>query len=208
MRRAVRSEVRQSALNMRTTESLRRHLENEAAKSGRTLSHEVEYRLERSFAEDGTYTTSVNAGILRDLASFFMLIGFQRDQNNNAAQRDIIRAAFYEILAAHLPVKDQPQGLAAAASGLLGFDLPASAADEPLPEGIDYEKVKAASLKVVEAVIASSHLTAFSSIASQPTPPFGFHSDKFAAKSFVSHVAGQPMKLSEVSKLADPKTEE
>ena len=39
------------ALNMRTTFELRRQLEEAAAESGRSLTREVEHRLERSFTE-------------------------------------------------------------------------------------------------------------------------------------------------------------
>ena len=39
-------------LNMRTTKELREKLERAAAKSGRSLVGEVEYRLERSFDRD------------------------------------------------------------------------------------------------------------------------------------------------------------
>lgn len=47
------SENRRSALNMKTTADLRERLEQAAAKSGRSLTHEVEHRIERSFFEDG-----------------------------------------------------------------------------------------------------------------------------------------------------------
>jgi hypothetical protein len=39
-------------LNMRTTKEIRERLEGAAAKSGRSLAQEVEYRLERSFAKE------------------------------------------------------------------------------------------------------------------------------------------------------------
>jgi uncharacterized protein (DUF1778 family) len=41
-------------LNMRTTKEIRERLERAAAKSGRSLAQEVEYRLERSFDREAT----------------------------------------------------------------------------------------------------------------------------------------------------------
>ncbi|MCJ2065752.1 hypothetical protein MKK63_24050 [Methylobacterium sp. J-088] len=195
MRRAVRSEVRQSALNMRTTETLRRHLETEAAKSGRTLSHEIEYRLERSFSEDGTYTTATNAAVLRDLASIFMLVGFESKSGGNAAQRDILRAVFDKVLLAHLPDNGPSYGLLADPNK----DMAASDAKNAKKSGLDYEAVKENCLKLTEAVLASSHLAAISSVVSQSQPPFGFQSNKFAAGNFISHVLGLPAKLKDLA---------
>jgi hypothetical protein len=51
MPKTVTSEGKRHPLNMRTTEDIREKLENAAAVSGRSLAQEVEYRLERSFAE-------------------------------------------------------------------------------------------------------------------------------------------------------------
>lgn len=44
-----RAEGKRYPLNMRTTKEMREKLERAAAKSGRSLVGEVEYRLERSF---------------------------------------------------------------------------------------------------------------------------------------------------------------
>jgi hypothetical protein len=51
---ARRKEGKRHPLNMRTTKELREKLEQAAAKSGRSLVGEVEYRLERSFDRDET----------------------------------------------------------------------------------------------------------------------------------------------------------
>ena len=45
-------EGKRTPLNMRTTRELRERLEREAADSGRSLAQEIEFRLERSFAEE------------------------------------------------------------------------------------------------------------------------------------------------------------
>lgn len=51
-KKAVTSEVRRSLINVRTTADIRRRLEEAAASSGRSLTHEIEHRLEQTFAED------------------------------------------------------------------------------------------------------------------------------------------------------------
>lgn len=51
-RKAVTSEAKRFALNMKTTEEIRRRLEAAAQASGRSLTHEVEHRLEQSFQEE------------------------------------------------------------------------------------------------------------------------------------------------------------
>tara|TARA_R110002110_G_scaffold96991_1_gene249456 strand:- start:38 stop:451 length:414 start_codon:yes stop_codon:yes gene_type:complete len=43
------NEVKKAPLNMRTTPEVRNRLEAAAAQTGRSLTHEVEFRLERSF---------------------------------------------------------------------------------------------------------------------------------------------------------------
>lgn len=49
---APRSVPRRAPLNMKTTPELRERLESAAEKSGRALTHEVEHRIEKSFAFD------------------------------------------------------------------------------------------------------------------------------------------------------------
>ena len=51
---ARKREGKRYPLNMRTTKELRQKLEQAAAKSGRSMVAEVEYRLERSFDRDET----------------------------------------------------------------------------------------------------------------------------------------------------------
>lgn len=51
-RKAVTSEAKRFALNMKTTEEIRRRLEEAARASGRSLTHEVEHRLELSLQEE------------------------------------------------------------------------------------------------------------------------------------------------------------
>jgi TraY domain len=51
-RKAVEGAGKRVPLNMKTTEAIRARLEAAAAASGRSLTHEVEYRVERSFDHD------------------------------------------------------------------------------------------------------------------------------------------------------------
>ena len=48
-KKAVASESRRCLINVRTTEAMRKQLEEAAAASGRPLIHEIEHRLERAF---------------------------------------------------------------------------------------------------------------------------------------------------------------
>lgn len=48
-KKAVVSEARRCLLNVRTTEAIRKKLEEAAAESGRSLIHEIEHRIESSF---------------------------------------------------------------------------------------------------------------------------------------------------------------
>jgi hypothetical protein len=50
---AKKAEIKRYPLNMRTTKGVRERLERAAAKSGRSLAQEVEWRLERSLDFDG-----------------------------------------------------------------------------------------------------------------------------------------------------------
>lgn len=173
MRRAVRTEVRQSTLNMRTTEKLRNHLEAQAAKSGRTLSHEVEYRLERSFAEDAVYTTPTNAAILRDLAGVFQIVGFDRNSPGNEACKAVLLKVFERIVSAHLMAPEAEAGL----GGLLRASKSKSDPFAADPER--YKRMEETILRLTDAVIATSAL-AETSTAPDSAPvvsskaPFGF----------------------------------
>ena len=48
----ARREGKRAPLNMRTTETLRRRMEQTASQSGRSLAQEVEFRLELSFLDE------------------------------------------------------------------------------------------------------------------------------------------------------------
>lgn len=201
-RKAVRGERRLSSLNMKTTEALRAHLENEAARSGRTLTHEVEYRLERSFAEDGTYTTATNAAILRDIAGVFQLIGFERASGANRVSRAVLNAVLERIVAAHLP---DPAPEKSRLPGRLGAsidNLAKSGPDMFVITDDTKELLLSKCISVVDSVIDSSSLTELPPVVSTKKPPFGFHSSPFSPSGVMARVAGKPASLSDL--LGDP----
>lgn len=59
-KKAVTSESRRCLINVRTTEAMRKQLEEAAAASGRPLIHEIEHRLERAFWLDRLETWEDN----------------------------------------------------------------------------------------------------------------------------------------------------
>lgn len=54
-------EGKKTPLNMRTTQAIRERLEEAARASGRSLAHEVEYRVEQSFRSEDTQQVALNA---------------------------------------------------------------------------------------------------------------------------------------------------
>ncbi|WP_156311740.1 hypothetical protein [Methylobacterium platani] len=203
MRRAVRSEVRQSALNMRTTEKLRRHLETEAAKSGRTLSHEVEYRLERSFAEDTSYTTPTNAAMLRDIASFFKLVGFDSRADCNATCRKVLIDCLSRIVSAHLTTPKVVTGLMDMLTGPRDASNPFD--NDPEREEL-FEKRCVA---LVEAIISSSDIPEIVPTIKPPSTPFGFVSSLGGIDSGVLKEMGlMPPSPADLSKPPEDKASE
>jgi hypothetical protein len=197
-RKAVKGERRLASLNMKTTEVLRRHLEREAERSGRTLTHEVEYRLERSFSEDGTYTTATNAAILRDIASVFHIIGFDRKLGPNKRSRKLLMEVLERIVAAHLP--DPPAGL----RGLLGIQ----AEDTGEVDEEAFERLRQLCFRLTDAIIESSALPELPVVlASRPTP-FGFHSDAASATGLLGLLHERPASLDKLQVKADEQTKE
>lgn len=169
-RKAVKGERRLAPLSMKTTDALRQHLENEASRSGRTLTHEVEYRLERSFADDHNFTTPTNAAILRDLARFLQLVGFNRNEDSNKTCRRVLLKCFEKIIEEHLSSPKQVRGLLDAVTG---------GTIKPDPFDSDPERAKLFEdrcLKLVEAVVDSSKLPELTPSISPPVAPFGFGS--------------------------------
>lgn len=168
-RKAVKGERRLSPLSMKTTEALRSHLEKSAEASGRTLTHEVEYRLERSFSEDRNYTTPTNAAILRDLGCLLSIIGFDRNAPGNGTAKDVLIKAFERIVSAHLMVPQKEEGLAAHLRSL-------SSAEDPYKADPNRAKqLEQTVLALTDAVIATSSLPEIGLPVMSASAPFGFH---------------------------------
>jgi hypothetical protein len=62
-------------LNMRTTFDVRRHLEESAKASGRSLAQEAEYRIERSFLDQKLMIEALELTYGRELSGILMMLG-------------------------------------------------------------------------------------------------------------------------------------
>jgi TraY domain-containing protein len=102
-RKAVTSEAKRFALNMKTTEQVRRRLEEAAGASGRSLTHEVEHRLEQSLQEEDLlrrYFGSDDA--IELLKGISLIISYHSRQSGkpwwaDKSTRDAIRAHFTAV---------------------------------------------------------------------------------------------------------------
>jgi hypothetical protein len=188
-RKAVKGERRLSPLSMKTTEALRSHLERSAEASGRTLTHEVEYRLERSFSEDRNFTTPTNAAILRDIGSLLSIIGFDRNALGNKTSKDILLKAFEKIVSAHLMVPQKEEGLAAHLRAL------ASAEDPYKANPKRAEQLEKTVLALTDAVIATSALPDLGIPVISASAPFGFQ----PVSSLAGAIGAGPIPLNKLS---------
>src|SRR5689334_17347519 len=94
-KKAVQGDARRAALNMKTTEAIRQKLEDAAKRSGRTLTHEVEYRLEQSFNQDlvGDSPTALVLRAAGDAIRLYEQITGRRWEEDDTTCREAFKAA-------------------------------------------------------------------------------------------------------------------
>jgi TraY domain len=101
-----RGQAKRHPLNMRTTEAMRRRLEQAAEASGRSLVQEVEHRLERTFTQDEAFEATLggkhNADLFRALTTATWLIekGTGKQWSEDIATAHQVRHALSTIVLA------------------------------------------------------------------------------------------------------------
>ena len=113
---------------LRVTPDLRRRIGRAAAKSGRSLSQEMEFRLERSLAVDTAFGSTEMHDMALRMSSAFAIAGEARAVEKNIGPNwindaDAYRSAMFSVFAAL--IRNAPEGdeeaIARAVEGLKGI---------------------------------------------------------------------------------------
>lgn len=101
-RRSISAAGKRRAVNTKITDDIRERLEAAAAESDRTLSHEIEYRLENSFASE-LKMGRANSELLRDIEKLLSMVSLDSSPSNHELIRYCLDAAFRVLLSSHFP---------------------------------------------------------------------------------------------------------
>lgn len=103
MRRPVSEEGRKVALNMRTTQDVRDRLEASAARSGRSLTHEVEFRVTQALDLDEKLGGAAAAEFHGRLAKMLHLLPLDAFGSEPYLARAALTAGVLELIAMQFP---------------------------------------------------------------------------------------------------------
>lgn len=106
-KKAVVSEARRCLLNVRTTEAIRKKLEEAATISGRTLIHEIEHRIEMSFWQEEKEKLEKEIFVTKDNAELAdavkMAVGYaskycDEEWTSDGRSRQVVTLAVNKVL--------------------------------------------------------------------------------------------------------------